>query len=90
MQHLEIFAAFKGVAADLIPAAVEKMVGLVGLKEKRGAKSAMLSGGQKQPSARLPFCCTPPLPLAGVSVVMERERQRNWLGRRGSSPSGSR
>ena len=28
-------------------------------------------------SARLPFCCTPPLPLAGVSIAMERERQQN-------------
>ena len=28
------------------------------------------------PSARvLSFCCTPPLPLVGVSVAMERERQ---------------
>ena len=31
--------------------------------------------GQHQPSARLAFCCTPPLPLVGVSIGMERECQ---------------
>ena len=29
------------------------------------------------PLTRLSFCCTPLLPLVGVSIVMERERQRN-------------
>ena len=30
-----------------------------------------------QPSARLSFCCTPPLPLVVVSTVMERGCQQN-------------
>ena len=25
----------------------------------------------------LSFCCSPPLPSAGVSIVMDRERQQN-------------
>ena len=29
------------------------------------------------PLTRLPFCWHPPLPLVGVSTVMERERQQN-------------
>ena len=29
------------------------------------------------PLTRLSFCCTPPLPLVGVSIVMERERQQS-------------
>ena len=32
--------------------------------------------GNYSPSTRLSFYCTPPLPLVGVSIAMERERQR--------------
>ena len=32
---------------------------------------------RQEPSARLSFCCTPPLPLVGVPIVMERGCHRN-------------
>lgn len=44
-EHLSIFAAFKGVPAKDIPAAVDEMVREVGLTEKRKTASKNLSGG---------------------------------------------
>jgi ATP-binding cassette subfamily A (ABC1) protein 3 len=47
MQHLLIFAAFKGVKENTKTAA-EKMIAEVGLMEKAHVKAAALSGGQKR------------------------------------------
>ena len=44
-EHLSLFAAFKGVPAKDIPAAVDEMVREVGLTEKRKTASKNLSGG---------------------------------------------
>lgn len=48
MQHLQMFATFKGVVSSEVNAACEKMIREVGLKEKRDVMSSMLSGGQKR------------------------------------------
>ena len=48
IQHLQMFATFKGVPSDQVQAAAEKMIREVGLKEKTHVKSSMLSGGQKR------------------------------------------
>mmetsp|Transcript_26423 Transcript_26423/g.39214 ORF Transcript_26423/g.39214 Transcript_26423/m.39214 type:complete len:1955 (+) Transcript_26423:136-6000(+) len=48
MQHLQIYAAFKGVKSSEVDAAATKMIREVGLKEKTNIKSSMLSGGQKR------------------------------------------
>jgi len=47
-EHLTLFAAFKGVPAREIPAAVESMIREVGLTEKRKTASKNLSGGMKR------------------------------------------
>lgn len=47
-EHLSLFAAFKGMDAKAIPAAVEEMVREVGLTEKRKVASKNLSGGMKR------------------------------------------
>ena len=45
--------------------------------EKSAAAPARIAR-HVEPSARvLSFCCTPPLPLVGVSIAMETERQQN-------------
>ena len=31
----------------------------------------------EQPSARLPFCCTPPIPLVGISIGKDRGCQQS-------------
>ena len=43
-----MFAAFKGVPANQVNEAAEKMISQVGLMEKRNARSTTLSGGQKR------------------------------------------
>ena len=48
MQHLIMFAAFKGVAASLIDGEAKRMLAEVGLLEKAHAPSSTLSGGQKR------------------------------------------
>eukprot|EP01038_Epipyxis_sp_PR26KG_P005748 gene5748-7937_t len=48
MQHLEMYAAFKGVPSDQITSESKRMIAEVGLKEKANAKSSTLSGGQKR------------------------------------------
>ena len=48
LQHLKIFAAFKGVPPGQVEEAAQKMIREVGLKEKTNVKSSMLSGGQKR------------------------------------------
>lgn len=48
MQHLQMFATFKGVSSDEVNAAAQKMIAEVGLTEKANIKSSMLSGGQKR------------------------------------------
>lgn len=48
MQHLQMFAAFKGVPPNEVDEAAYKMIREVGLKEKTDVKSCMLSGGQKR------------------------------------------
>ncbi len=47
-QHLQMFAAFKGVPSNQVDKAVDKMIAEVGLNEKKHARSATLSGGQKR------------------------------------------
>lgn len=48
LQHLQMFATFKGVPLSEIDNAAQKMIREVGLKEKTNVKSSMLSGGQKR------------------------------------------
>jgi ATP-binding cassette, subfamily A (ABC1), member 3 len=48
LQHLKMFATFKGVPDAEAEAAAEKMIREVGLKEKTNVRSSMLSGGQKR------------------------------------------
>ena len=48
MQHLVMFAEFKGVPSNQVEAAALKMIAEVGLKEKAHVRSSMLSGGQKR------------------------------------------
>jgi ATP-binding cassette subfamily A (ABC1) protein 3 len=48
MQHLQIFAAFKGVPNGKIHDEAVRMLSEVGLSEKAHTKSAALSGGQKR------------------------------------------
>jgi ATP-binding cassette subfamily A (ABC1) protein 3 len=44
MQHLQMYATFKGVPASEVNAAATKMIAEVGLTEKASVKSSMLSG----------------------------------------------
>ncbi len=53
LQHLQMFATFKGVPASEVDNAAQKMIREVGLKEKTNVKSSMLSGGQKRKVAEL-------------------------------------
>ena len=48
LQHLEMFAIFKGVPSSKVTEAALKMIREVGLKEKKNSQSCMLSGGQKR------------------------------------------
>ncbi len=48
MQHLEMFASFKGVPAAKVVDAARAMVKEVGLTEKAHMRSSTLSGGQKR------------------------------------------
>ena len=48
LQHLQMFAAFKGLAKGDIDEAANKMIAEVGLVEKRNVQSRALSGGQKR------------------------------------------
>jgi ATP-binding cassette subfamily A (ABC1) protein 3 len=48
LQHLEMFAIFKGVDSSKVNDAAMKMIREVGLKEKTNYQSCMLSGGQKR------------------------------------------
>lgn len=48
LQHLEMFAIFKGVPSKEAKDAAMKMIREVGLKEKVHVQSSMLSGGQKR------------------------------------------
>ena len=48
LQHLEMFAIFKGVPSVLVAETAMKMIREVGLKEKTNTQSCMLSGGQKR------------------------------------------
>ncbi|CAE7832513.1 ABCA1, partial [Symbiodinium microadriaticum] len=48
LQHLQMFATFKGVPSAQVEEAAQKMIREVGLKEKTNVKSSMLSGGQKR------------------------------------------
>ena len=48
MQHLQIFAAFKGVPPSEVDKASKKMIAEVGLVEKAHVKAGALSGGQKR------------------------------------------
>lgn len=48
LQHLEMFAIFKGVPSSKVTEAAMKMIREVGLKEKTNSQSCMLSGGQKR------------------------------------------
>ena len=48
MQHLTMFATFKGVAGRDVRAAAEKMIQEVGLTEKTHVVSRKLSGGMKR------------------------------------------
>jgi ATP-binding cassette, subfamily A (ABC1), member 3 len=47
-EHLELYAAIKGVPAGEVPAAIAEALGMVGLTEKLDAQSGTLSGGQKR------------------------------------------
>ncbi len=48
LQHLQVFAAFKGVPPRKVTEEAKRMVAEVGLKEKANANSSTLSGGQKR------------------------------------------
>lgn len=48
MQHLQIFASFKGVPSSQVNSEAERMLVEVGLWEKAHTRSAALSGGQKR------------------------------------------
>ena len=65
---------------------IGRIVGSVGARQGGGAAGRSLGGAispavpadqGRYPSARLPFCCTPPLPSVGVSIGMWRGRQQN-------------
>jgi ABC-type multidrug transport system ATPase subunit len=43
-EHLEMYAAIKGIPASVIPHEVHEMINLVGLTEKAHSQSASLSG----------------------------------------------
>jgi ATP-binding cassette subfamily A (ABC1) protein 3 len=47
-EHLELFAAIKGVPSEETDAAVQEMIAQVGLTEKVNDKSAALSGGMQR------------------------------------------
>ena len=47
-QHLQMYAAFKGMESNQIDSAVSKMIDEVGLNEKINSLSCTLSGGQKR------------------------------------------
>jgi len=47
-EHLELYAALKGVPSDQIAPAVNEMIEQVGLTEKKNDKSAALSGGMQR------------------------------------------
>ena len=47
-EHLDLFAALKGVPRDTRKESVNSMIASVGLTEKRHTRSRMLSGGQKR------------------------------------------
>jgi len=48
MQHLELYASFKGVKSSEIKKQAQRMISEVGLLEKAQARSSTLSGGQKR------------------------------------------
>eukprot|EP00599_Poterioochromonas_sp_BG-1_P016760 CAMPEP_0173165656 /NCGR_PEP_ID=MMETSP1105-20130129/21518_1 /TAXON_ID=2985 /ORGANISM="Ochromonas sp., Strain BG-1" /LENGTH=1579 /DNA_ID=CAMNT_0014086689 /DNA_START=11 /DNA_END=4746 /DNA_ORIENTATION=+ len=48
LQHLQIFAAFKGVSPSKVNTEANKIIAEVGLREKANSKSSTLSGGQKR------------------------------------------
>lgn len=48
MQHLQIFASFKGVASSNADMESKKIIAEVGLLEKATFKASQLSGGQKR------------------------------------------
>ncbi|KAL3693440.1 hypothetical protein R1sor_007091 [Riccia sorocarpa] len=47
-EHLELYAALKGIPEDLIPREIQNMVERLGLIEKINSRSASLSGGMKR------------------------------------------
>lgn len=48
MQHLQMFASFKGLPAGEVDSEAKRMLAEVGLVEKANAKASTLSGGQKR------------------------------------------
>mmetsp|Transcript_62430 Transcript_62430/g.122842 ORF Transcript_62430/g.122842 Transcript_62430/m.122842 type:complete len:2323 (-) Transcript_62430:80-7048(-) len=48
MEHLQIYASFKGVLSSEVTSAAKAMIAEVGLSEKANARSSTLSGGQKR------------------------------------------
>lgn len=48
LQHLQIFAAFKGVSSSNVLNEANNIIKEIGLKEKSNMKSSTLSGGQKR------------------------------------------
>jgi len=48
LQHLQIYAVFKGVSSRDVKSEAHRMLLEVGLAEKANAKSSTLSGGQKR------------------------------------------
>ena len=47
-EHLELYAAIKGVEGGRVAAEVDEMIKQVGLEEKRHVRSHALSGGQRR------------------------------------------
>ena len=48
LEHLQLYASFKGVPPSQIDSDAQRMINEVGLKEKANEKSGTLSGGQKR------------------------------------------
>lgn len=48
LQHLQVYAVFKGVPSSMVNSEAQRMINEVGLKEKANSKSSTLSGGQKR------------------------------------------
>ncbi|CAM9360676.1 unnamed protein product [Chrysoparadoxa australica] len=79
LEHLRMFAAFKGVPSKEVEAEVEKMIVAVGLTEKRKAASKNLSGGQKRKlSVAIAFIGSPKMVFLDEPTSGMDPHSRRW------------